>query len=49
MDWTENYVMLMREQGFEPFGCLAKGCSHVSRSTFGMMIHHRFGYHGEDS
>jgi hypothetical protein len=45
MDWTDDYKMLMREAGREPFGCLAASCGHVSRTFFGMMIHHRFGVH----
>lgn len=45
MTWTKNYIMLMRDMGYEPFGCMAEGCKHVSRTTFGMVYHHLFGAH----
>ena len=46
MNWNDSYELIMRGQGLEPYGCEAEGCGHLSRGTFGMMVHRLFGTHG---
>jgi len=46
MDWNDSYELIMRGQGLEPYGCDAEDCGHVSRGSFGMVVHRLFGDHG---
>jgi hypothetical protein len=46
MNWNDSYELIMRGQDLEPYGCDTEGCGHLSRGTFGMMIHRIFGAHG---
>jgi hypothetical protein len=45
MNWTHAFEQLMEEQAQVPYACTATSCSHVSKSTFGQLLHYTFGSH----